>query len=241
MARGKNAPEMFEAFYRMGQSVPAAESAKKPAEPRREPNAGVSPTRPASPGGILSPLDTPQAHVFPLGRRTDVVFALSYNAAVVALVVVLFTAFLVGFVGYRLGQRAVPVSEQPKDTGPQKRGLSVYEGKGDPTGVSKQGASKDGRSTATVNRPHLRVQIVTRRSTIVAKRVLNDARDFLASKGIPDLVVIESSDKKWVALFAGVFNKDEEKAAAEQLARKIQQIRYEGKKQFESAFVKPFP
>ena len=255
MSKGKNLPELFEAFRQVREEQRSkadrekakAESRKKPAEKpepmvHRPPGAFSPPRQYATTEVTAQEIvarygDSESTHVIPLGHMAQVVFPVSYNALLMLIIVVVVVIFMAFFVGYQLGLR----SQATAPTGPVggveigkpgtsgNGGLDVH----DPGSGTKVDQTKPKPSPPTTT-VYWRVQILTVPNNPRRLAALQEAVNVLTRNGIKNVSKRRSGSQ--VVLYAGAFKKAD-KAQAERLMRRIRGYTVNTRKEFRDARV----
>jgi hypothetical protein len=252
IARDKDA-EMFEAFRaaRRDHKVrlpgpqgepsepsesPAAEPEAKP-EPERGVEPSVPPRRESAPSWHNGVVESDEVHVFPLGVRANVVFALSYNALIVVVLALALVVLMTGFLGYTLGVRtATPAVATPgeiEDTGeleavPPKKDVEPPPKK-DETG---KGVIPPSRQVA------YRIRVLTVPNTREREQAVMEDKRILEQHGLSEVIVQKSRTGAHLLLYAGAFTADE-RDKAEAVVQQIKRIRVSGRYEFRDARVVP--
>lgn len=226
---------MFEAFrsskgefkVRKSDSQPLSEDA---AAEEEEQVAPVSPAaqRRSTPSWHSGVVESDEVHVFPLGERANVVFALSYNALIAVIIVFVVFAVLVGFLGYSLGSR--PTTAKPTGEGP----VGVVDGERK-TKLGGDGATKGKGDTGKLATPKVywRVRLLAVPKTRESELAIKEDIKVLRQHGILDLASPESRLGNNVILYAGKFA---DREAAERLVERVRKIRVRGQLEFRRAY-----
>jgi len=245
---------MFEAFRASRQELKgrkvretqAAEEPPKPAEtetpetsaapePPAAPTAAPArPQRRAVPAWHRGVVEGDDVHVFPLGERANVVFALSYNALIAVIVVFVVFSVLMAFVGYTIASRT---TDEPAVAGP----IGVIPAK-KKAPVGGHATTHGGGRTVTPTKPkaYWRVQVLTVRDTEARRQALKEVMAELESQGIKPLEAFRRQNTGMLVLYAGAF-KEDDREGAERLARQLRGIRVNGRDDLKDAKVYAIP
>ncbi len=262
MARGRDLPEMFEAFRmqrgegksdesrerelreKKAEGLKPQEKGREEVEPREPKPVESRPTTPqteesAGPIGYLrrrSPvwlqavMDSDDAHFLPLGQRAQVIFALSYNALMVVIIVFVLFGLLVGFVGYTVGSRWPQLGRRPVSGGQP----AVGPVRGGAPAVRGGGPARGGAPVASDI--YYRVKVLEVRNTSVRRQAVEKDVAFLKRQRVGPVIQRLNPRTNMIAVFAGTFGKDE-MDQAEQLKARVRVMTVDGRREFEKAQV----
>jgi len=233
---------MFEAFRasrqrkeREGRSPQAATpSGEAPKPPGPAP---AEPQKRTVPDWHRGVVESDDVHVFGLGERANVVFALSYNALMAVIIVFVIFAVLMCFLGYTLGSR--PATTAPEESGPVGVKKVVGVGK-DGGGTAGQTTGGTGGAPPVVPKSYWTVRVLTVENTPERERALQEVIAVLQQQGIRPLVKQVGPRSGKVLLYAGAFAEND-RASADRLAERLRRIKVHGRNDLAGATVFPMP
>jgi hypothetical protein len=232
MAKGKDAPEMFEAFLgAKKEPKPLKSSVPKNADE----SSGSAASKRPQPSWYPGVVDSDDVNVMSLGERTQVVFALSYNALIIIIMAFVVLMFSVYFFGHARGARSGSSTNAAAVTpaglqGETPNGQPQGPGQTEPTSPEPNGE----RTTPPVPEVVYSVKLLTVDNVAERRQALANAINQLERRGIRNIRQVPTARGTKIELWAGLFTS---RAEAETEKEVIRRLTVAGRNEFRDAMV----